>query len=136
MFDNDVAHLINGVEIDRPRNALTLSLDFHLDFGRFEVYFTADNALPHTYRIETFLPAEFHPALPITRTLYLTEDGNIEPPSPRLLAVHRAIAHILHFSAAGEYIGKILQSMEEPTARCDGSTQLGDLVRLRMSGVG
>lgn len=132
MFDNDVAHLINGVEIDRPRNALTLTHDLHQDFGRFEIYFTADPSQPHTYLIETFLSAQLHPTFPIRRTLHLTADRNIEPPSPRLLAVHRAISMILHLSAAGEYIHKILRGMEEQTARCDGSTLLGDFVRLRM----
>lgn len=131
MFDNDAAHLINGVDVDRPRNALTLRHYLHQDFGRFEIYFTpSGDGPPNTYRIETFLPAQFHPDLPVTRTLYTTEDHTIEPPSARLLAIHRAIAYILHLSAAGQYIDRILWSAEEQIARCDGSTQLGELVRL------
>ncbi|CEJ83922.1 hypothetical protein VHEMI03301 [[Torrubiella] hemipterigena] len=134
MFDNDIAYLINGVEIDRPRNALTLTRDLHQDFGRFEVYFTAhsDSSQPHTYVIETFLSAQVYPTLPIRRTLHLAADCNIEPPDPRLLAVHCAIAIILHPSAAGEYIHKILRGMEEQTVRSDCSTSLGDFVRLRI----
>lgn len=85
LLNNDAAHLINGVEIDRPRNALTLTHDLHQDFGRFDIFFTAHTtkgSRPNTYRIETFLPAQLHPILPITRTPYLTEGRttSIEPP--------------------------------------------------------
>lgn len=51
--------------------------------------------------------------------------------SPQLLAVHRAIAHILHLSGARYHIDRILRSMEEPAVRSDGSTDLGQIVRLR-----
>ncbi|TWU77385.1 hypothetical protein ED733_006070 [Metarhizium rileyi] len=133
MFDNDIAHLINGVEIDRPRNALTLTLSLHRAFGNFDVYFTPIPNRTHTYEIKTFLRTSFHRVLPVTRELYLTTDRNIEPPSPRLLALHCAIAHILHLSGAAGYIDKIIRSMDEQIARCDGSTELGQLVQLRMN---
>jgi hypothetical protein len=71
--------------------------------------------------------------LPPTRTLYLSENRTIEPPSPRLLAVHCAIAHILHLSAAGAYIDRILQDAEEHGIRADGSTELGRLVALGLN---
>lgn len=133
MFDNDIAHLINGVEIDRPRNALTLTLSLHRAFGNFDVYFTPIPNRTHTYEIKTFLRTGFHRVLPVTRELYLTTDRNIEPPSPRLLALHCAIAHILHLSGAAGYIDKVIRSMDEQIARCDGSTELGQLVQLRMN---
>jgi hypothetical protein len=41
---------------------------------------------------------------PITHTFYLTPDHTIDPPSSRLLVIHRAIAFILKMSGAGEYI--------------------------------
>ncbi|OAX80255.1 hypothetical protein ACJ72_05415 [Emergomyces africanus] len=66
--------------------------------------------------------------------IFLNLDQSIEPPSPRLLAIHRAIAYILHLSGAGEYIDKILQDMEEMGAREGGSTELGRLVTLRFGG--
>jgi hypothetical protein len=46
MFDDGILHLIEGSEIDRPRNALTLTLDFHQLFGNFEVYFEAAAGTP------------------------------------------------------------------------------------------
>ncbi|EQL36225.1 hypothetical protein BDFG_02195 [Blastomyces dermatitidis ATCC 26199] len=48
-------------------------------------------------------------------------------PSPRLLSLHhRAIAHILHLSAGGEYIDEVLQNFDETGVQEDDeSTDLG-----------
>ncbi|KIH91079.1 hypothetical protein SPBR_02107 [Sporothrix brasiliensis 5110] len=136
MFDRGVVHLIDGVDIDRPRNALTLAPLMHGHFGAFRIYFEEVHGQYNTYRIGSFLSALHNRAinLPVTRTLYVTEDRTIDPPSPRLLAVHRAIAHILHLSGAGEYIDWILRDMEEHAVRADGSSALGRLVSLGLGG--
>ena len=135
MFDSGVAYLIEGTDIDQPRNAITLTHRLHRWFGEFQIFFESIDQEPHTYRINTFLPSEIlGEAFPITRTLYLTESQTIDPPSPRLLAVHNAIAHILHLSAAGEYIDKILRDWENCSVQADGSTQLDHLVKLRLGG--
>src|SRR5690554_1536258 len=87
MFDIGVTHLIEGTDIDRSRNAVTLARDLHHFFGSFKIYFTA---LPeeHTYRIEAFRPRMFRdPPLPITRSLYLAENWTVDPPSRRLVAL-------------------------------------------------
>jgi HNH endonuclease len=44
MFDPDVIHLIEGPNIDRPINALTLTNYFYQLFDDFDIYFepTAD----------------------------------------------------------------------------------------------
>ena len=56
MFDSGVAHLIEGVEIDRPRNALTLTHKLHRLFGDFEIFFQpVEGQEHHTYRIDSFL---------------------------------------------------------------------------------
>ncbi|RWA11045.1 hypothetical protein EKO27_g4054 [Xylaria grammica] len=118
MLDGGVGHLIQGTDIDQPRNALTLTAD-----------------LPHTYEIDSFVaPNVFQDGLPIARTLYLTPTRTMDPPSPRLLATHRAIAHTLHLSDAGEYIEKTLQDVEEIGIRADGSTELGCLVKPGLGG--
>jgi hypothetical protein len=46
----------------------------------------------------------------------------------RFLAIHRAIAHILHLSAAGSYIDEILEDMDKDSILVDGSTPIGRLV--------
>ncbi|KPM42283.1 hypothetical protein AK830_g4280 [Neonectria ditissima] len=137
MFDSGVVHLIEGVDVDRPRNAITLTNTLHRLFGDFRVVFepTSDEQ-PHTYRISSFYSSSLlrDPALPITRTLYLTDARTIDPPSPRLLAVHNAIAHILHLSAAGGYIDKLLRDTDGKGIQADGSTELDRLVKLRLGG--
>lgn len=135
MFDNGAAFLVEGADIDRPRNAITLASSLHPWFGDFRIFFEPIDEQAHTYRIDSFLPSEaFDDLLPVTRTLYLTETRNIDPPSPRLLAIHNVIAHILHLSAAGDYIDKLLRDIEENGVQEDGSTELDRLVRLRLNG--
>ncbi|RYP20747.1 hypothetical protein DL765_002627 [Monosporascus sp. GIB2] len=70
--------IIEGTDIDRPLNAITLTHRIHDLFGDFEIFFEP-----------------------------------IDPPLLRLLAVHRAIAHILHLSAAGKYIGRLFRDADE-----------------------
>ncbi|KAF2967331.1 hypothetical protein GQX73_g6277 [Xylaria multiplex] len=135
MFDVGVAYLIQGPDIDRPFNAITLTPKLHRLFGDFKVFFGPVSGQPdHTYRIDSFLPVGILPDLPVTRTLYLAENRAIDAPLPRLLAVHNAIAHILHLSAAGDYIDRILKDMEENRVRSDGSSELGRFVKLRLDG--
>jgi hypothetical protein len=56
MFDHGVGHMIEGVDIDRPYNALTLTHNVHDLFGSFDIYFEPVlGAEPHTYQIESFL---------------------------------------------------------------------------------
>ncbi|EPE09763.1 hypothetical protein F503_07539 [Ophiostoma piceae UAMH 11346] len=136
MFDRGVVDLINGIDIDRPRNALTLTPLMHGLFGAFKIYLEAVDGQYNTYRIKSFLEAPHSRVfnLPITRTLYVTENRTIDPPSPRFLAVHCAIAHILHLSGAGDYIDYILRDMEEHPVRADGTSALGRLVSLGLGG--
>ncbi|KAL2755592.1 hypothetical protein ACRALDRAFT_1076854 [Sodiomyces alcalophilus JCM 7366] len=133
MLDIGVARLIEGVEIDRPFNTLTLRVEYHRRFGAFKTFFTQlTDQEPHTYKMESFERTPLTERLPITRTLLLSPERNIDPPSSRLLAVHRAIAYILHLSGAGQYIDKFLADMDDGCVRSDGSTQLGRFVRLRL----
>jgi len=136
MFDPGVAHLIDGSDIDRPPNAITLAAHFHQLFGDFDIYFEPTTETPHTYKI---LSAERHSFMsdfifPVTRTFHLTDNHNIDPPSRRLFAVHRAIALILHLSAARGYIDGILRDLDELDVKSDGSTELGRLIGLRLGG--
>jgi hypothetical protein len=135
MFDDGILHLIEGSEIDRPRNALTLTHDFHQLFGNFEVYFEAAAGIPHTYKIDTTRSGILrNPIFLLTRTLYLTTTRTIDPPSPRFLAIHRAITLVLYQSAAGDYINRILEHLDQINVREDGSTEVGHLIELRLGG--
>lgn len=135
MFDDGVVHLIEGTDIDRSRNAITLTLDFHRLFGGFEVFFEPMGNDPHTYRIDSTNTGILrHRIFPVERSLFLTDSRTMDPPSPRLLAVHCAIAHILHLSAAGRHIDKILRNLDQGDILVDGSTPLGYFAALRIHG--
>lgn len=137
MFDTGVVHLIDGTDIDQPRNAVTLTAFLHTLFADFQVFFEPfPDERPHTYRIETFYDRRLmrNLSFPVTQTLYLTDDRLIDPPSPRLLAVHRAIAYILRLSGAGEYIDNLLRDIDEQGIQADGSTELDRMLRLSLAG--
>ncbi|OAA62763.1 hypothetical protein SPI_04303 [Niveomyces insectorum RCEF 264] len=134
MFDVGVRHLIEGTNIDRPTNAITLSADYHSRFGLFRTFFEATD-VPHTYRISSLLPDVVrYPPQPLTRTLFLSENSTIDPPLPRLFAVHAAVSRILHMTGAGYYCDKILRDTEELAIKADGSTNLAALTALRLGG--
>ena len=136
MFDDGVVHLIQGTDIDRPLNAITLTHDFHQLFGNFEVYFESEGDQPHTYLIDSTRQGILRNQIfPVQRTLFVTETRTVDPPSPRLLAIHSAIAHILHMSAAGEYIDGVLKDLHQQETATDGSTELGHLINLRLQGI-
>ncbi|KAI8648931.1 HNHc domain-containing protein [Fusarium sp. Ph1] len=138
MFDNGIVYLIGGPDIDRPLNALTLRIDLHRQFGNFKISFEAMPEPmhgPHTYQIDSTQRRGLRKTMfPVTRQLHLTPERTIEPPHPRLLAVHRAICLILQLSAAGNYIDRILRDMDDGAVEADGSTHLASLVRLKLDG--
>ncbi|KAK2798287.1 hypothetical protein FQN50_008892 [Emmonsiellopsis sp. PD_5] len=139
MFEPGVVRLIEGPNIDRPFNAISLAPHVHKNFGLFRITFEAlhgdPSQLNHTYKIQAprpFISNMFK--LPVTRTLFLSPNHTIDPPSPQLLALHHAIGTILELSAAGEYVDRIIRHMDEVTVRSDGSAELGRIVTLRMGG--
>ncbi|KAI9767859.1 MAG: hypothetical protein M1840_005352 [Geoglossum simile] len=115
MFDPGVVNIIAGGNIYCPCNAITLSAPMHQSFGALEVYFEPQpaelNYPKHMYMIKAtkMEPSQKNPALPLERSLLVTPNRTVDPPSQRLLAVHRACALILHLSGAAGYIGEVLQ---------------------------
>jgi len=114
MFDPGIIHYISDTNIDRPYNAITLTHTCRRYFGGLQVYFEAETGSLNTYTIKT-TKEWYLPNLPVTRTLFVTSDHNIDPPMPRLLAIHRACCLILHLSGAGQYLDRVLRDMEEGT---------------------
>ncbi|KAM3539790.1 hypothetical protein ARSEF1564_007294, partial [Beauveria bassiana] len=57
----------------------------------------------------------------------VSADQSINPPAPRLLALHHAIGHILHLSGAGEHKDDIFRKLEDRMVQYDGSTPLAEL---------
>lgn len=133
MFDIDAHRLIGGTDIDRPTNALTPTQNCHKEFGLFRMYFEATGP-PRTYRIASYeIPIFSAISQPVTRTLF--QSPTIDSPLPRLLAIHAAIATVLHMSAADDYCDRILRDTEEAfVVKSDGTTNIGALVALRFNG--
>lgn len=135
MFDPGLSHRLDGPNIDRSVNALTLTLDYHRLFGEFQIYFEPTGR-PLEYKIDSLENSPFlrDPLFPVTRTLTLSPNLTIDPPDPRLLRVHSAIAHIMKLSGAGDYIERVLRDMQEVDVQADGSTNLGYMMGLRLNG--
>ncbi|KMW68967.1 hypothetical protein, variant [Blastomyces dermatitidis ATCC 18188] len=115
----------------------SLTPTLHNLFGGFQMFFEpVSTQLPHVYKIGSYLLPFLlrDPVLPVTRELYLSEERTIDLPLPQLLAIHSAIAHVLHLFASGEYIDRLLRNQEEIGVKADGSTELGRLIKLRLSG--
>ncbi|KAK2735071.1 hypothetical protein FQN57_001351 [Myotisia sp. PD_48] len=127
-----------GSNIDRPSNAISITTDLHTFFGQFKLTFEAvdpTNPSNHTYRINgstALIRGAYN--LPVTRTLLLSPNHTINPPSAKLLALHCAIARILQLSAAGAYVDRIIRDMEEVWVPSDGSAELGRIVGLKLGG--
>ncbi|EGE06680.1 hypothetical protein TEQG_05674 [Trichophyton equinum CBS 127.97] len=134
MFDPGITHFIDDPKIDSLSNALTLTLDNHRLLGEFKIYFEPTGRA-YEYRIHStdddFLSDPF---FPVTRTLMPSPNRTIDPPSPRLLGIHRAVCLILKLSGAAEYIEHVLRDLELVTVEADGSTHVGDIIRLRIDG--
>ncbi|KIW64165.1 hypothetical protein PV04_09118 [Phialophora macrospora] len=65
-----VVYLVEGSDIDRTRGAITLTMEFHQLFGRFDVFFEAlDNQL-HSYRIDSVREDFMRPGDPAYREAY------------------------------------------------------------------
>lgn len=90
----------------------------------------------HTDKIDSRETSVFDrpQGLPVTRTLFASPNHTIDPPPPRLLAIHKAISIILHLSGAADHIDRIVRDMEEVGVRSDGSVELDHIVSLKLGG--
>ncbi|RLL93285.1 hypothetical protein CFD26_100688 [Aspergillus turcosus] len=140
MFNPTAAELINGADIDRPVNALSMTIELHRLFGNFKIAFEQIGPPgSHMYKVDYVKPGHRVRVekLPVTVSLPLPPERNIDPTSPELLAIHRAIGRILHLSAVGEYIDKFFRDMEELEGgeiMANGSTRIEDYVLFRLAG--
>ncbi|KGY15469.1 hypothetical protein PABG_11454 [Paracoccidioides brasiliensis Pb03] len=146
MLDPDVLKSIEGLNIHHPSNAITLTAEIYECFALFQISFEATDGEAaaaadgsthprHTYTIRESSTLDFeHTDFPVTRTLLFSEDNIFDPPSARLLALHRAIAIILDRSGAGDYINKILRDSKNESSCDEGSTEIGRIANLIVDG--
>ena len=135
MFDNGVVEsLLNGTLIDEPANALTLTHGLHKKFGLFNITFKPTQAY-NSYTVDFIDDQErkFWPGIELPATCSFNHLPNQLRPSHRLLALHHAIAKIMHLSGAGECVDSILHDLEATIVRADGGTDLGTLVQFGLA---
>ncbi|TFK36250.1 hypothetical protein BDQ12DRAFT_610208 [Crucibulum laeve] len=102
---------LNGVNIYRLENVMTLSADAHDRFDRLKLWFVETDT-PNTYRLDA-TDEIFLTSYPKTVTFENHSDLDLPLPSCTYLKIHAACARIVHLSGAAEYIDMILREMED-----------------------
>ncbi|KZT25007.1 hypothetical protein NEOLEDRAFT_1148264 [Neolentinus lepideus HHB14362 ss-1] len=119
-----------GSDINTPKNAILMTNDCHILFGRFFLYFDASlHQFPHEpnkYWVKSttdiHLPAMGKHSVVCTFSPHPT----IDPPSAKLLAVHAALAKVLHASSVMKYFDKVISNMEGSTVLdSNGGSDIG-----------
>ncbi|KAL0631723.1 hypothetical protein Q9L58_009415, partial [Maublancomyces gigas] len=115
--------------IDSPRNAITLAGDLHKRFGRLKWYLEPTGSTPHCYTVHAVRGQRIEAWLrPPGGVVFFDADGEVPPPDPRFIALHRACCLILSMSGAGECADNVLQDMNELSGNgvhsADGSSDL------------
>jgi len=103
-----VAYELNGADIHRLENVMTLAIHVHDAFDQLELWLEATN-VANQYTVRANNPGTLT-TLPETVTFHA--QGNLPLPDPRYLALHAACAKVAHLSGAGEYIDTIDRDLD------------------------
>ncbi|GIJ82887.1 hypothetical protein Asppvi_001402 [Aspergillus pseudoviridinutans] len=119
-------------DINREHNAIMMLFPLDREFKAFRLTLEATST-PNHYRVKTFpdFATAYRRFLPADRLVTLmSQSKRCQPPSPILLAVHAAIANILHASGREKKIRNVMQESRENWAcmASDGSTDVGELL--------
>jgi hypothetical protein len=134
MFAPQCVHLCEPVELDRPRNGITMTKNMHALFGQLRWYLEPVPGVEHTYIAQTPLPALRSSLPPPTQRISFAEcPTHIDRPHPDLIALHRVASLVVHACGASEYIERVLRDRDEGVVRANGSTHLGALVAIGLS---
>lgn len=114
MFDPSIKEILSPTSLRSPANMLTLDRAQHELFASLMIYFERTSS-PFEYRL--WSPLEDHVGRRGQNytTVKLTSNEGIEPPSERLLDIHRIMARILAASGAREYVNLMVERWEEST---------------------
>ncbi|KAI0686249.1 hypothetical protein C8Q76DRAFT_636353, partial [Earliella scabrosa] len=127
---------LEGTNVHRLENILTLALDAHDYFDDLQMCFEAVPDRPHTYRVVAHPP--FNPSNRYPREVTFTSNYGLPLPSPKYLLIHAACGRIAHLSGAAEYVDRIQYEREDkPVLESDGSSALVlDFLLQRLGGPG
>jgi hypothetical protein len=106
LLDPGIVDYIVGPGIDGAHNAITLSCNNRRSFGNLKVYFEAVSNLKHRYIVKRTVSRHMQPDS--TGTVDFSDEyPNVDPPQPRLLAIHRACCRIVSKSRVGGYLDRV-----------------------------
>jgi len=104
-----VTEELNGANIHRLGNVMTMQVDVHMKFDSLGIWFE-ETGTPNKYNICARRQANLA-GLPPTVT-FTTTDPRLPLPDPRYLRVHAACARVAHLSGAGECIDRVIRDMQ------------------------
>ncbi|KAF9542159.1 hypothetical protein CPC08DRAFT_716983 [Agrocybe pediades] len=107
---SDIHDELNGANIHRLENVMTLEHEVHCSFDRLELWLVATGE-PNQYRVSTL--DEFVPCKDELVTFETDDPVNLPVPSPVYLAIHAACAQAAQLSGAAKCIEKYYEDMEE-----------------------
>ncbi|KAF8810920.1 hypothetical protein BYT27DRAFT_7185242 [Phlegmacium glaucopus] len=108
----NIVRELNGANIHRLQNVLTLSVEVHGKFDALKLWFEPTNKT-NTYTVQTPHTRYLRPSYKPTVTFTTPDEDKLPVPSSEYLAIHAACAKVAHLSGAGEHIDKILREMED-----------------------
>lgn len=131
-FGSAAVSLIDEDRIDTPGNMISLEHELHVGFGSFQLYF--EHKGENKYDVQYWDPSWKTAPLMDRRHIELRQHGGstVELPDPALLDIHKAIGNVLHLSGAAEGIVQLRRDLEVGTVDGNGTTPLGDMVRLHI----
>jgi len=95
--------------IDTPQNGMMLDVRWHLYFDHLEWCLLPTETV-HKYSVHFFkaerAPSDYLPPMTVVFADHSKEE--IPLPNAKLIAIHAAVAHVLHMSGAGKELDKIL----------------------------
>ncbi|KAG8899708.1 peroxisomal assembly protein, partial [Tulasnella sp. 403] len=129
MFSRVRLDELDGQDINRLENILTLSSVIHREFGELNIWLKSVEDKPHCYRLEMassvgeMFPPIIMPAAGTVVEFTTSDLTDLPLPDPRYLALHAACAQVAHASGAAKYIDELLRDMEDRTVLAeDGSS--------------
>jgi len=111
LFDPGIVDSLEGPSIDGVHNAVTLTHNYRRRFGNLKVYFEAVPKAKNRYIVKLAESRDMQPEQPIIVDFSDALHNNIEPPMPRLLAIHRACSRILKNSDVGAYLDTVIDDL-------------------------
>ncbi|KAF8596804.1 hypothetical protein BDV93DRAFT_610704 [Ceratobasidium sp. AG-I] len=122
---------LNGEDMHRLGNILTLGTGYHDSFDRLRIWLEPVEGTEHQYLIGRSLPAN-HAEIKAPTVTFSTNHPELALPDRRYLALHAACAKVVHMSGAAHMISKILDEAEE-TKVLSGDGSSGELLAYLLS---